>query len=86
MSSILKRFDKIDELHINCEGSEIPIILGTDLLLFEKCMFIQVQFHDFVPFLSVTEEDVRACIEKLQQSFTIEQIKRGSTTFVFRRK
>jgi len=81
MQSILERFDRIDELHINCEGSEIPIVMETDLSLFEKCDFIFIQFHTFIPFLSITQEDMLKCIEKLKSKFTAKKIHKHDWAF-----
>lgn len=84
INSILDRFEHIDELHINCEGSEIPMIMENDPTLFERCDFIQVQFHEFVPFLDITKADVMECVEKLKSSFTAERM-RKKPNWIFKR-
>jgi len=85
MSSILERFNEIDELHINCEGSEIPIIMETDLELFRKCKYIKVQFHNFVPFLNITQEDTAKCATKLLECFELKVLKRKYGMHIFTR-
>lgn len=69
MASVLKQFKCIDFLWINCEGAEIPIILNTELSLFEKCDRIDVSFHCFVPCLKITDKQVQQCLDKLSPSF-----------------
>ena len=86
ISSILERFDEIDELHLNCEGAEIPMIQCTDLSLFKKCKYILVQFHDFVPSFCITKQDVKICVNKLRLGFESKIIHRKYTTYEFRRK
>lgn len=83
MVSILKRFEHIDFLLINCEGAEIPIILNTDLLLFEKCNRIDVSFHRFVPYLKITTCQVQQCLDKLCASFSCTLVKPKHPFFSF---
>jgi len=75
MASILKQFKHIDLLLINCEGSEIPIILNTDLYLFEKCYQIDVSFHHFVSYLKITMHQIKQCLDKMHTSFNYTLIK-----------
>ena len=77
MKSILERvtdiFGQIDKLLINCEGSEIEIIKNTPMTLFRKCKYIFVQFHPFVKFLDISEDDVKECMTKLKEEFVLSR-------------
>lgn len=83
MESVLKQFERIDFLLINCEGAEIPIILNTDLSLFEKCDRIDVSFHRFVPYLKITPRQVQQCLNKMCASFSCTLVKPKHPFFSF---
>jgi len=75
MASILEQFKHVDFLLINCEGTEIPIVLNTDLSLFKKCSRIDVSFHHFVPYLKITKEQIQQCLDKMGKSFHYTLVK-----------
>lgn len=72
LDSILNSIKKVHILHLNCEGAEIPIIMGTSLDNFEKCTRIWVEFHQFVSHFCITDEMVQACVERLGQRFKVK--------------
>ena len=72
LDSVLKPVKSVHGLYLNCEGSEIPIIMGTSLDNFVKCRRIYVEFHKFVKRLRITDEIIEACVQKLGQQFTIK--------------
>jgi hypothetical protein len=74
MRDILSKYSKVKELWLNCEGSEIPIIMNTPLELLGKCEYIMCEFHRFSSFLNISEGDVLKCIEKLSPLFTCKLI------------
>jgi len=70
MASVLKLFDDIEKLVMNCEGAEISIIMDTPLDLLSRCKRIEVEFHRFCSYLNVTEDDIQHCIGKLKPKFS----------------
>ena len=69
INNAYKKFGRIDKLLMNCEGSEIPIIDENPLKLFLRCDKIFIQFHNFLPSLGVTNEDMYRCLAKLGRCF-----------------
>lgn len=69
MTSVLRRFERVRELWLNCEGSEIPILMNTPVELLARCSYISVEFHRFSSFLSITNGDVIACVQRLTAVF-----------------
>ena len=67
--SVLEKFDEIEELFINCEGEEIPIIMENPVDLFLRCKKIYVEFHCHCSFLNQTKEMVLECVEKWKDAF-----------------
>lgn len=67
--SILEKFSEIEELYINCEGEEIPMIMDNPIDLFLRCKRVDVEFHCHVPHLNMTEQIVLDCIEKWRKNF-----------------
>ncbi len=88
LSSILKSVLNVKILHINCEGSEIPIIMGTPLDLFERCSSIWIEFHGIAhyPKLGITDEMIDECVEKLKASFKAKDFKTYHPYWQFRQK
>ena len=62
---IAKNYGMVDKLLMNCEGSEIDIILKTPIEVFKYFKYILVSFHLFVPELNITEKEYRDCLNKL---------------------
>ncbi len=69
LRSVLKEYDEIEELHINCEGEEVPMIMNNGVELFLRCKRIFVEFHCHVPHLNMTEQIVTECVEKWKEKF-----------------
>lgn len=67
--SVLEEFDNIEELFINCEGEEVPIIMENPVDLFLRCKKIYVEFHCHVPYLNMTEQMVLKCVKKWKNNF-----------------
>lgn len=72
--SILEGYVEIEELHLICEGEEIPIIQKTPIDLFRRCKTIISTFPWKYPHLHQTEEMAKECIRKLSQYFTAKKI------------
>lgn len=83
LDSVLSPIKKVQTLHLNCEGAEIPIIMGTSLDNFEKCTRIWVEFHKFVSNFNITDEMVQACVERLGQRFHVKDQKTYHPDYVF---
>lgn len=67
--SVLEQFEEIEELYINCEGEEIPIIMENPVDLFLRCKRIYVEFHCHCPYLKQTKEKVLECVSKWEDYF-----------------
>lgn len=67
--SVLNKFTEIEELHINCEGEEIPMIMNNSVDLFLRCKRIYVEFHCHVSHLNMTEQMVAKCVERWEVNF-----------------
>jgi FkbM family methyltransferase len=65
MDTILNRFSKIDLLKMDCEGSEIDILLNTKKEALKKIVQMTVEFHDFC-FKEMTTDKTDACIKRLK--------------------
>jgi len=71
LDSILKQFEEVDVLHINCEGSEVPILISTSLDNLKRCKAIFVEFHRFCRKLHITNKMITACLRRLQSEFEV---------------
>lgn len=74
MSSILQTHEEIDKLFINCEGEEISIIKNTSIELFQRCKWIEVDFHlqpERYDFLHLSNKDKIFCVNKLSKYFEV---------------
>lgn len=83
--SVLAEYKKIEELHFNCEGEEIPIILKTPIELFLKCKTIVVDFHWAHPHLNIPKEEGLKCLDKLSEYFEATIVK-SNPIYKFERK
>lgn len=83
--SILERYKKIEELHLLCEGEEIPIILRTPIDLLLRCKMIVASFPWNYPHLHLTEAMEKRCIDRLSMYFRVERIL-GNHSYKFDRK
>ena len=72
LDSDLDPIKKVHILHLNCEGSEIPIIMNSSLDNFAKCKRIWVEFHQFVSRLRITDKMVQECVARLGQRFKVK--------------
>jgi FkbM family methyltransferase len=86
MASVLRRFNRVRELWLNCEGSEIPILMGTPVELLTRCQYISVEFHRFSSFLNITNGDVIACVHKLSEKFDAKCVEDYHPYYEFFRK
>lgn len=84
-SPILEAFEEVEELHLLCEGEEIPIILKTPLDLLQRCKIIVSDFPWTYPHLHQTMEMENQCIEKLSVSYIHERLP-GNRKYKFTRK
>jgi len=82
---ILEAYHEVEELHLLCEGEEIPIILETPIELFLKCRIIVSDFPWTYPHLHQTKEMENQCVEKLSKYYTVKQLP-GNRKFKFERK
>ena len=85
MRSVLSEYPEVQHLTMNCEGSEVSIILDTPIELLARCRGVGVEFHRFCEYLSVTNEDVRRCIDKLSGRFRHRVTDPGPPYVVFDR-
>ena len=89
--SILEKHIEIEELHINCEGEEVSIIMNTSIDLFRRCKKIYAQIHiqkgDRYSYLCLPFEDIKRCTDKLSKYFEVKYIdnKRSQTAYEFDR-
>lgn len=74
LDSVLDPIKSVHVLYLNCEGSEIAIIMGTSLDNLAKCRRIHVEFHGLghYPRLCIADEAIRACVRRLGQRFKIK--------------
>lgn len=86
MASILRTFPVVRECYMNCEGSEIPILLNTPLNLLGRCQYLCVEFHRFSSFLDISNGDVLRCVERLRPLFNICCIEDYHPAYEFTRK
>lgn len=71
LNDVLERLGEVDVLDLNCEGSEIAIIMCTSLDNLARCKKIVVEFHKFRPSLNITDEMVQSCVAKLRKRFVV---------------
>lgn len=69
MSDVLSPYPVVHRMSMNCEGSEISIIMETPIELLARCKSIDVEFHKFCDYLSITNEDVQRCVSKMEKRF-----------------
>lgn len=84
--SILEKYKKIEELHLLCEGEEIPIIMKTPLNLLRGCRIIVSNFPWTYPHLHQTVAMERKCISKLSKCYNVTRQVMGNRCFKFVRK
>jgi len=72
LESVLRKIKKVQVLHLNCEGAEIPILMNTSLDLLERCKRIYVEFHTFRKNLCIADEEVQTCVKRLGQRFKVK--------------
>ena len=68
--SILEKYERVHTLMLNCEGSEIPILMNTPMGQLKKCKNIEVEFHVFMKFYNL--DTVKKCLERLEPHFKIK--------------
>ena len=73
--SVLEKFEEIEELHINCEGEEVPMIMENPVDLFLRCKKIYVEFHCHCSHLKMTKQMVLECVKKWEKDFESTCIK-----------
>ena len=86
MSDVLLTYPEIERMTINCEGSEISIIMDTPIELLARCKDIGVEFHRFCKYLNISVEDVKKCVKKLEERFTSRVIDPTQPYMTFRRR
>jgi FkbM family methyltransferase len=70
MTDVLLPYESVEHLSLNCEGSEISIIMDTPIELLARCKNIGVEFHHFCDYLDISDVDVQQCVTKLEERFT----------------
>jgi hypothetical protein len=83
--SILEKHDEIEELHLVCEGEEMPILLGTPIELLLKCRVIVPCFLWQYSHLHQTEKMEKECLVKMSKYYVVKQIQ-GTRRFSLERK
>lgn len=86
LDSILDSITCVAVLHLNCEGAEIPILMGTSLKNLRKCNRIYVEFHAFAARCKVTDQMVKDCVQRLSKGFVVKDKKTYHPYFEFIRK
>jgi FkbM family methyltransferase len=66
IETILNKFPRVDLLKMDCEGSEVDIILNTKREALQKVLQMTVEFHDFC-FKDMTTDKTDACIKRLKE-------------------
>lgn len=83
-SDVLARHGDFDCVYMNCEGSEIPILLTTPVGALLRCPVIFVQFHKFIGLVSCA--DLHACLKKLEPYFDSQVVDPNYPNYKFLRK
>ena len=83
-SEVIVRHGQFDYVYINCEGSEIPVILTTPMESLLKCSVLFVQFHRFIGLVS--DSDIEQCLKKLKTDFDFKIIEPRYPNYKFVRK
>jgi FkbM family methyltransferase len=83
-SDIIAKYGQFDYVYINCEGSEIPIILTTPMETLLKCSVLFVQFHRFIGLVS--DSDIEQCLKKLKNDFEFKIIEPQYPNYKFIQK
>ena len=86
LDSILKDVPEVSVLNLNCEGSEIEIIMGTSLANLKKCKCIAIEFHKHSQKLNMTDKMIADCIDKLASLFEVVDKRTYHPYFEFFRK
>lgn len=90
MTDIINRihdtYGRIDRLLINCEGSELQIIDETPASCFGLCNYMFVQFHHWIDFINISQDDTDRCVAKLSKVFEVQLLHRKWAKYEFRRK
>jgi hypothetical protein len=68
--AVYSEYGTVDKLLMNCEGSEVDIVLKTPSDVFSLIKTVVVSFHLFVPDFKITEDAYRRCIAKLSRTHT----------------
>jgi FkbM family methyltransferase len=84
LSDVIAKHGEFDYVYINCEGSEIPIILNTPLEVLLQCAVLFVQFHKFLGLVS--ESEIEQCINKLKTHFNYKVIEERYPNYKFVQK
>jgi FkbM family methyltransferase len=84
LEAIVAQYGPFDVVYINCEGCEIPVILGTPIEILSQCSVIFVQFHKFIGLVS--DEDIEGCLRKLKEDFDYKIIEPRYPNYKFVRK
>ena len=84
--SILEAYEEVEELHLLCEGEEIPIILKTPLDLLRRCRIIVSDFPWTYPHLHQTKDMEDQCIKKLSEYYIFERLSGNRKYRFIRRK
>ena len=86
MGDILSKYNGVRTLYLNCEGSEIPILMDTPIELLMRCKHINVEFHQNCPYLNISKEDVMACVKKLEEKFQANLVSKENPYYTFVRR
>ena len=85
MADVLLPYADVERLSLNCEGSEISIIMDTPIELLARCRSIGVEFHHFCDYLNISNEEVQQCVDKLKNRFVSRVIDPVQPYITFRR-
>ena len=86
MSDILLKYNGVRTLNLNCEGSEMSILMDTPIELLMRCKHIDVEFHQNCPYLNISKEDVMACVKKLEEKFVATRVSDENPYYSFVRR
>jgi FkbM family methyltransferase len=86
MSDILSAHLGVHRMSLNCEGSEISILMETPIELLARCKNIDVEFHQCCTHLNITDEDVQKCVSKMRQRFICKIVDPTQPYMTFKRK
>lgn len=86
INDVLRQYDEIEVLNINCEGAEIEILRHAKSELLTRCKKIIVEFHVFRADLECSQDDVDMCLTKLSESHDGTMLKDKYPLWEFKKK